>query len=178
MSTIGNCKKCGKKRVSLPARGLCSVCYRAERDAEKAAEMTVDEVLVDEVSDAGVVAVVENPVVDFVDCSAADFPALLDATLADLRKFLIAKNRAYGNSAMEPVRVFSKADPVEQLRVRIDDKLSRLLRGADCGEDTEMDLLGYLTLLQVARRWPCTSAVITAKVKDDARLNLSGARRS
>ncbi|MDX9709946.1 MAG: hypothetical protein RBT64_10380 [Trichloromonas sp.] len=171
MSTIGNCKKCGKKRVSLPARGLCSVCYRAERDAERAAERKVDEVVIDEVADESVVAVVENPVVAVVenpvvavvDCDAADFPALLDATLADLRKFLIAKNRAYGNSALEPVRVFSKADPVEQLRVRIDDKLSRLLRGADCGEDTELDLLGYLTLLQVARRWPCTSAVTGAK---------------
>ena len=163
MSKIGDCKSCGKKRVSLPARNLCKACWDKDRAAEKAAEIKVDEVLVEEVTDAGVVAVVENPVVDVVDCDAADFPALLDATLADLRKFLIAKNRAYGNSALEPVRVFSKADPVEQIRVRIDDKLSRLLRGADCGEDTEMDLLGYLTLLQVARRWPCTSVATGAR---------------
>lgn len=38
---------------------------------------------------------------------------------------LLAKNAAYGNSALEPVRIFSKADPTEQIRVRIDDKLSR-----------------------------------------------------
>lgn len=34
MSKIGDCKSCGKKRVSLPARGLCSVCYREARKEE------------------------------------------------------------------------------------------------------------------------------------------------
>ena len=44
--------------------------------------------------------------------------------LADL---LVAKNRQYGDSALQPLRLFSRADAVEQLRVRIDDKLSRIL---------------------------------------------------
>lgn len=63
---------------------------------------------------------------------------------------LIEKNKAYGNSALNPVRVFSKADTVEQLKVRIDDKLSRIARGSDSGEDTLFDLVGYLVLLEVA----------------------------
>ena len=63
------------------------------------------------------------------------------------------KNAAYGNSALDPVRVFSRADPIEQIKVRIDDKLSRLARGADCGEDVELDLIGYLVLLRIARKW-------------------------
>ena len=71
---------------------------------------------------------------------------------ADLEKMLLDKNAAYGNSALDPVRIFSKADPVEQIRVRIDDKLSRLARGQAAGEDVELDLLGYLVLLRVARR--------------------------
>ena len=69
-----------------------------------------------------------------------------------LKELLLRKNEAYGNSALEPLRVVSKADPVEQLKVRIDDKLSRLSRGFDDGEDTEQDLLGYFLLLRVARR--------------------------
>lgn len=60
------------------------------------------------------------------------------------------KNRAYGNSALEPLRVFSSADAVEQIRVRIDDKLSRLARGHAGGEDATADLMGYLVLLKVA----------------------------
>jgi hypothetical protein len=80
------------------------------------------------------------------------FVSQLDAVLNDLRQMLVAKNAAYGNSALDPVRVFSKADPAEQLRVRIDDKISRLLRGAAAGEDTVSDLLGYLILLRIAER--------------------------
>jgi len=70
----------------------------------------------------------------------------------DLRELLLDKNRAYGNSALEPVRVFSRASVVEQLLVRIDDKLSRLSRGTASGEDVELDLIGYLVLLRIARR--------------------------
>ena len=70
----------------------------------------------------------------------------------DLRDLLLAKNAAYGNAALDPVRIFSRADPEEQIRVRLDDKLSRLARGSAAGEDVELDLLGYLILLRVSRR--------------------------
>ena len=79
-------------------------------------------------------------------------PDHIAAVCNDLRDLLLAKNKAYGNSALDPVRIFSKADPIEQLNVRIDDKLSRLVRGQDAGEDVELDLLGYLVLKQVAKR--------------------------
>ena len=70
-----------------------------------------------------------------------------------IKELLLAKNRAYGDSALNPVRVFSNADPVEQIKVRLDDKLSRLSRGKDTDavpEDTLNDLMGYLVLLSVA----------------------------
>ncbi len=70
----------------------------------------------------------------------------------ELKALLLEKNAAYGDSALAPVRIFSKASPVEQLLVRLDDKLSRLARGAAAGEDVERDLLGYLVLLRIARR--------------------------
>ncbi len=38
-----------------------------------------------------------------------------------IKVVLLAKNRRYGNSALKPKRVFSKADPIEQLNVRLDD---------------------------------------------------------
>jgi hypothetical protein len=70
----------------------------------------------------------------------------------DLADMLIAKNIAYGDSALNPLRIFSKANTVEQINVRIDDKLSRIARGHACGEDVEWDLLGYLILKEVHRR--------------------------
>ena len=69
-----------------------------------------------------------------------------------LKAMLIEKNEAYGDSALDPVRVFSKADTIEQLKVRIDDKLSRMMRGQAAGEDVEWDLMGYLVLLRIARQ--------------------------
>lgn len=68
--------------------------------------------------------------------------------IADL---LIAKNKAYGDSALNPVRIFSQASRIEQLNVRIDDKISRIQRGTDYGdEDTVRDLIGYLVLRLIA----------------------------
>lgn len=65
---------------------------------------------------------------------------------------LIAKNKSYGDSALYPIRVFSKADTVEQLLVRIDDKLSRIKNGHDWPGDNDIeDLIGYLVLLKIAK---------------------------
>lgn len=72
------------------------------------------------------------------------------AELVKILETLLEKNASYGNSALEPLRIFSKADPAEQIRIRIDDKLSRLARGAEIGEDTILDLIGYLMLYRVA----------------------------
>ena len=72
--------------------------------------------------------------------------------VSEIKEMLIAKNRAYGDSALEPVRVFSKAETIEQLYVRIDDKLSRIKRGHEYpGDDTISDLIGYLVLLLIAK---------------------------
>ena len=71
----------------------------------------------------------------------------------DMAWFLIDKNRAYGNSALDPVRIFSSSDNVEQLKVRIDDKLSRFARGGEFPGDNDIDdLIGYLVLLKIAKR--------------------------
>lgn len=77
----------------------------------------------------------------------------IDLVCREMAQFLIEKNRAYGNSALDPVRIFSKSDNIEQLMVRIDDKLSRFARGREFPGDNDVDdLLGYLVLLKVARR--------------------------
>ena len=64
---------------------------------------------------------------------------------------LIEKNRSYGNSALNPVRIFSRSDTTEQLKVRIDDKLSRFMNGDDTFKENDLDdLMGYLVLLSIA----------------------------
>ena len=75
-----------------------------------------------------------------------------------LKELLIEKNNSYGNSAVNPKRIFSRASPVEQIKCRIDDKISRIMsdhisaNSSIRGEDTVKDLIGYLILLRVAER--------------------------
>jgi len=75
-----------------------------------------------------------------------------------VKELLLAKNREYGNSALEPIGVFSGASAEQQIDVRIDDKLKRIqttrnINSLQVHEDTEMDLIGYMILKRVARRW-------------------------
>ena len=77
----------------------------------------------------------------------------IKAVCEDLQSMLLAKNASYGNSVAEPLRVFSRATAEEGIQVRIDDKLSRLARGSEYpGDDTVIDLAGYLVLLLAMRR--------------------------
>lgn len=75
------------------------------------------------------------------------------ATVCDeIKELLLEKNKRYGDSALAPVRIFSKADTLEQIEVRMDDKLSRI-RTMDPSdtEDAFLDLIGYLVLHRVAK---------------------------
>ena len=70
----------------------------------------------------------------------------------EVKNLLLEKNRKYGDSALNPKRVFSKASPIEQINVRIDDKISRIMSAQDDDtEDAELDLIGYLILKRVAK---------------------------
>lgn len=81
------------------------------------------------------------------------FDDALQYTLNDIALVLKDKNEKYGNSALDPVRIFSRADRYEQLRVRIDDKLSRIrTSGENDTEDAIFDLLGYLVLWRVGEK--------------------------
>jgi len=77
----------------------------------------------------------------------------ISAVCDDIKELLIHKNRKYGNSALEPNRIFSKCSATEQLLVRIDDKLNRIMKGAGLlatDEDVVNDLIGYLVLLKIS----------------------------
>ena len=82
----------------------------------------------------------------------SEFEVSLYPIVNNITKMLIEKNRKYGNSALKPQRIFSKASAVEQIKVRIDDKLSRMKNQQnDEDEDVISDLIGYLILLKIAK---------------------------
>ena len=78
-------------------------------------------------------------------------------TCDGLARLLVAKNQRYGNSALEPIRVFSRADPAEGILVRLDDKLSRIKYASNEGnllrKNDIADMIGYLILYCVKQGW-------------------------
>lgn len=92
---------------------------------------------------------------------------ILEAGL-EILDMLLQKNIAYGNSALNPIRIFSNADDFEQLNVRIDDKLNRIKnKKLYAGDNDEDDLIGYL-LLKKAKK----SGIIVPKENDDADISV------
>ena len=76
-------------------------------------------------------------------------------TMKEVLDLLIAKNKQYGDSALNPTGIFAKGSAEDLIRIRIDDKLNRLLQGDDSiesDEDVILDLIGYLVLLLIAIR--------------------------
>jgi len=104
-----------------------------------------------------------NPTATMETTSNTGMAGAIDQACSQVRDFLLKKNASYGNSAADPVRVFSKADPMEQINVRLDDKLSRLIRGeAYPGDNDEQDILGYLILKQAVRIFNAEQARLAA----------------
>lgn len=80
-----------------------------------------------------------------------EFSDQVAQVLDEIKDLLIAKNKKYGNSALEPLGVFSKLSAKEGLLVRIDDKLKRIKNGSLNRDDEDVinDLIGYLVLLKI-----------------------------
>lgn len=79
-------------------------------------------------------------------CEALKTSDAIPRAIEAFRDFLLEKNKAYGNSIYEPVRVFTNASIDSLILVRLNDKATRLLKGESGGEDSFDDLLGYLIL--------------------------------
>ena len=75
----------------------------------------------------------------------------------EVKRMVVEKNQAYGDSIFKPSRVFYKgsAEPGDLIRIRMDDKISRLIQGdKDIGSDEDVikDLMGYCAILLVTMR--------------------------
>ena len=83
-----------------------------------------------------------------------EFDAKLDQMLTNVGNLLKSKNEAYGNTSLNPPKIFSKLDSSEAICARIDDKIMRIKnRGlVSATEDTVTDLIGYLLLLKMSMK--------------------------
>ena len=86
------------------------------------------------------------------DSSRMSFSEKLDIEIKAISDLLKSKNKAYGNTALNPTNIFSKLSASEAICARIDDKLARINNKGinDETEDTVDDLIGYLLLLKMS----------------------------
>jgi len=67
-----------------------------------------------------------------------------------LSKFLIEKNRRYGNSALELLEGI-KYTPEDGIKIRLVDKLKRVINSDELRKNDIVDIIGYLTLLCICK---------------------------
>jgi len=171
-STSCNCKQLDDEIEAIYQEAQTNKkCYTlAELQDEETLEKAADEFAnMNSMEDLDNLAVSEKNLHDkFLDTDERDLPVVFRVTEDEssfaskayaitnaLAEMLIEKNDKYGNSALESKRIFSNADPIEQIKVRIDDKLSRMSNQKEEDEDVVQDLLGYLVLLKIAKGNKC-----------------------
>lgn len=74
----------------------------------------------------------------------------IEKTINNFKDFLLEKNKRYGDSALNPKRIFSKLDSKEQLKIRMDDKISRIINSEELRTNDVTDLIGYLFLYLIS----------------------------
>ena len=84
----------------------------------------------------------------------ANAPSGPDISVAcdEIKRLLLEKNIAYGNSALSPISIFAKAGAQEGIANRIDDKLNRIKNNQSYVGDNDLDdLIGYLILYKISQ---------------------------
>jgi protein-arginine kinase activator protein McsA len=137
------CSTCGKE---FTARlGYFGLHDELCKDCKQQTMAQFEQMLMDYVSD---VHALRKP----KEGTMTNTQELIASKCDELKELLLEKNRKYGDSALNPIRVFSKANAMEQILVRMDDKLNRIKnRQNDEDEDVIKDLAGYLVLYMVAK---------------------------
>jgi len=110
-----------------------------------------------------------------IEALGSSFESDVKAVLNTIESLLVSKNKAYGNAALDPMRIFSKADSTDGLLLRIDDKLNRIKNVGITPEteDSVMDLIGYLVLLKISQANANTKPEPSAPKEEDNSVPIS-----
>ena len=80
-------------------------------------------------------------------------PEAIETVTANMCSLLKHKNEKYGDSALNPTRIFSKLDASNGILIRLDDKMSRIMNSDELRQNDVWDIVGYLVLLSISKGW-------------------------
>lgn len=68
-----------------------------------------------------------------------------------MQELLLYKNQKYGDSAINPKKIFYKGDSTNSILIRLDDKLGRIISNTEEKPriNDVADIIGYCTLLLI-----------------------------
>lgn len=69
-------------------------------------------------------------------------------TICDgMKDLLLYKNEKYGDSALNPKNIFYKGDATNSIKIRLDDKIGRVMNCNETRVNDVCDIIGYCVLL-------------------------------
>ena len=83
---------------------------------------------------------------------ATDTQQKIVDVLDGMKQLLLYKNKKYGDSAINPKKVFYKGDATNSILIRLDDKIGRVMSNTEDKPRVNdvADIIGYCTLLLVS----------------------------
>lgn len=78
---------------------------------------------------------------------------LITLVCDNMKELLLEKNIRYGDSALNPMKIFSKFDSTDSICIRLDDKLKRIANSKNLRKNDVADMIGYLVLLCCSKDW-------------------------
>lgn len=83
---------------------------------------------------------------------ATDTQRKIIDVLDGMKQLLLYKNQKYGDSAINPKKIFYKGDSTNSILIRLDDKIGRVMSNTDDKPRVNdvADIIGYCTLLLIS----------------------------
>ena len=99
-----------------------------------------------------VIAAYKHYINEKEDSSCTDTQEKIAAVLDSMKDLILYKNQKYGDSAINPKKIFYKGDSTNSILIRLDDKLGRVIANTEemPRVNDVADIIGYCTLLLIS----------------------------
>lgn len=157
--TICTCEICGTKFIDLTGANnpMCPKCIKETIARHKSKQ-----------NDSSLSCLEAQLYAQSIESPWGDLPPTqqkIHEIMGAMKDLLLYKNQKYGDSAINPKKVFYKGDSTNSILIRLDDKIGRVMSNTEEKPRVNdvCDIIGYCTLLLISMG---VTAEDIAKFKD------------